>query len=289
MTAIDINAWLEQFQHENGSNFYGTGSFWKEFELLQQQELRQSFSRRVGQRQKNRIKNRYSNILPSDHSRANLFDTNNKEPGADYSNANYIKQTLDFSKKVDSVSLCDMTGPVMPRKIIRAIVTARSAELLGVDDWGLLVYDLAGECARHRDDNQRQPNLARQNSKRSSRTKVIKFHKVKQSSHKPSTIHATWTSSSLEERRWTEDPAIPFPSVARSWYFSRPGLPVEFSANATAIFKSTNSSGAVRPVARTIDAAPVVATTRTPSKSCLFHRSYCHFRVETARVTRLCQ
>ena len=102
--------------------------------MLQQQELRQSFSRRVGQRQKNRIKNRYSNILPSDHSRANLFDTNNKEPGADYSNANYIKQTLDFSKKVDSVSLCDMPGPVVPRKIIRAIVTARSAELLGVDD-----------------------------------------------------------------------------------------------------------------------------------------------------------
>lgn len=40
------------------------GGFWEEFESLQQQECRHSFSRREGQRIENRNKNRYKNILP---------------------------------------------------------------------------------------------------------------------------------------------------------------------------------------------------------------------------------
>lgn len=40
------------------------GGFWEEFESLQQQECRHTFSRREGHRIENRNKNRYKNILP---------------------------------------------------------------------------------------------------------------------------------------------------------------------------------------------------------------------------------
>jgi len=110
ITAIGINARVEQLQRENGSNLHGKGGFWEEFESLQQQELRQSFSRRAGQKTENRAKNRYKNILPFDHSRVKLVDKETKEPGADYINANYVKQTVDLGEQADNVSLCDLSG-----------------------------------------------------------------------------------------------------------------------------------------------------------------------------------
>lgn len=91
ITAAGINARVEQLQKENGGHCYGKvravgavwcrlnldsnmsvfflqsnlqGGFWEEFESLQQQECRHSFSRREGQRIENRNKNRYKNILP---------------------------------------------------------------------------------------------------------------------------------------------------------------------------------------------------------------------------------
>lgn len=65
----------------------GKAGFWEEFEALQQQECKHLFSRKEGQRPENRNKNRYKNILPFDHTRVILLDT---DGGTDYINANKI-------------------------------------------------------------------------------------------------------------------------------------------------------------------------------------------------------
>lgn len=49
------------------------GGFWEEFESLQQQECRHTFSRREGHRIENRNKNRYKNILPCKYSDYNII------------------------------------------------------------------------------------------------------------------------------------------------------------------------------------------------------------------------
>ncbi|XP_043288553.1 tyrosine-protein phosphatase corkscrew-like isoform X2 [Venturia canescens] len=69
----------------------GKAGFWEEFESLQQLECRHLFSRKEGLRTENRAKNRYKNILPFDHTRVRLKDVDLSVPGADYINANYIK------------------------------------------------------------------------------------------------------------------------------------------------------------------------------------------------------
>lgn len=95
ITAAGIDARVEQLQRENGTHCYGRGGFWEEFESLQQQECRHTFSRREGQRAENRGKNRYKNILPFDHTRVKLKDVDNSQPGAEYINANYIRQPTE--------------------------------------------------------------------------------------------------------------------------------------------------------------------------------------------------
>ncbi|XP_021705061.1 tyrosine-protein phosphatase corkscrew isoform X2 [Aedes aegypti] len=95
ITAAGIDARVEQLQRENGSHCYGKGGFWEEFESLQQQECRYTFSRREGQRNENRVKNRYKNILPFDHTRVKLKDVDSTHPGAEYINANYIRQPTE--------------------------------------------------------------------------------------------------------------------------------------------------------------------------------------------------
>lgn len=69
ITAAGIDARVEQLCRENGPHCYGKGGFWEEFESLQQQECRHSFSRHEGQKAENKIKNRYKNILPCKYSR----------------------------------------------------------------------------------------------------------------------------------------------------------------------------------------------------------------------------
>lgn len=64
ITAASIDARVEILQREHGGSCFGKGGFWEEFESLQQQECRHSFSRHEGQRLENRCKNRYKNILP---------------------------------------------------------------------------------------------------------------------------------------------------------------------------------------------------------------------------------
>uniref|UniRef100_A0A8C5L5T5 Tyrosine-protein phosphatase non-receptor type n=1 Tax=Jaculus jaculus TaxID=51337 RepID=A0A8C5L5T5_JACJA len=64
--------------------------FWEEFETLQQQGCKLLYSRKEGQRQENKNKNRYDNILPFDHTRVVLHDGDPSEPVSDYINANII-------------------------------------------------------------------------------------------------------------------------------------------------------------------------------------------------------
>ncbi|XP_037036600.1 tyrosine-protein phosphatase corkscrew isoform X2 [Bradysia coprophila] len=103
ITAAGINARVEQLQKENGGHCYGKGGFWEEFESLQQQECRHTFSRREGQKMENRNKNRYKNILPFDHTRVKLKDVDPSVPGSEYINANYIRQPTETDQ-------CDMTS-----------------------------------------------------------------------------------------------------------------------------------------------------------------------------------
>lgn len=70
ITAANIDARVEILQREQGPSgpssvfCFNRGGFYEEFESLQQQECRHSFSRHEGQKLENRCKNRYKNILP---------------------------------------------------------------------------------------------------------------------------------------------------------------------------------------------------------------------------------
>lgn len=66
ITASSIDSRVVILQRENGPGpmCFGKGGFWEEFESLQQQECRHSFSRNEGHKLENRSKNRYKNILP---------------------------------------------------------------------------------------------------------------------------------------------------------------------------------------------------------------------------------
>ncbi|XP_055511302.1 tyrosine-protein phosphatase non-receptor type 11 isoform X1 [Leucoraja erinacea] len=72
--------------------------FWEEFETLQQQECKLLYSRKDGQRQENKNKNRYKNILPFDHTRVVLHDGDVTEAGSDYINANFITHDIDSNR-----------------------------------------------------------------------------------------------------------------------------------------------------------------------------------------------
>ncbi|KAL4648381.1 tyrosine-protein phosphatase non-receptor type 11-like isoform X3 [Arapaima gigas] len=69
--------------------------FWEEFEMLQQQECKLLYPRKEGQRPENKGKNRYKNILPFDTTRVELRMVVPDVPGADYINANYIRNMHD--------------------------------------------------------------------------------------------------------------------------------------------------------------------------------------------------
>ncbi|TDG41413.1 hypothetical protein AWZ03_012169 [Drosophila navojoa] len=85
ITAAGINARVEQLVK---------GGFWEEFESLQQ-DSRDTFERVEGYRDANRLKNRYRNILPYDHTRVKLQDVESNAVGAEYINANYIRLPTD--------------------------------------------------------------------------------------------------------------------------------------------------------------------------------------------------
>ncbi|XP_011641562.1 tyrosine-protein phosphatase corkscrew isoform X2 [Pogonomyrmex barbatus] len=103
------NGWL-CWNGTTGNSEDGTGrskgkaGFWEEFESLQQQECRNMFSRIEGLRPENRSKNRYKNILPFDYTRVKLKDVDSNIPGADYINANYIRNIeIDDTSAIENL------------------------------------------------------------------------------------------------------------------------------------------------------------------------------------------
>lgn len=97
INARTIHVRVSQLQKENrhSDSTASKAGFWEEFESLQQHECRHIFSRDEGSRSENKEKNRYKNILPFDHSRVKLKDIEpNATIGAEYINANYIKQSF---------------------------------------------------------------------------------------------------------------------------------------------------------------------------------------------------
>lgn len=92
---------------KQNQDVYGKAGFWEEFEQLQQQECRHLYSRKEGARPENKTKNRYKNILPFDHTRVILKNTDPNVVGADYINANYISgETPDSSRRYVATQGC---------------------------------------------------------------------------------------------------------------------------------------------------------------------------------------
>ena len=80
---------------------YGKSGFWEEFDQMQQLECRNLFSRKEGNKQENRPKNRFKNILPFDSTRVVLKESHSatRRTDGDYINANYINGEVPGSEK----------------------------------------------------------------------------------------------------------------------------------------------------------------------------------------------
>ncbi|KAL8202672.1 UNVERIFIED_CONTAM: Tyrosine-protein phosphatase non-receptor type 6 [Gekko kuhli] len=94
VNAADIENRVQELNKRSQSEEAAKGGFWEEFDSLQKQDSKNLYDRHEGQRPENKSKNRYKNILPFDHSRVILQDRDVNVPGADYINANYIKNKL---------------------------------------------------------------------------------------------------------------------------------------------------------------------------------------------------
>lgn len=107
ITATTIDSRVRVLSKENTANS-GKSGFWEEFEYLQQQELKHYYTRKEGQRNENRSKNRYKNILPFDYTRVKLIGNQpsgdeaangstdaNGDTTTDYINANLIRADYD--------------------------------------------------------------------------------------------------------------------------------------------------------------------------------------------------
>ncbi|XP_063606956.1 tyrosine-protein phosphatase non-receptor type 11-like isoform X3 [Penaeus indicus] len=99
INARGIDSRVRELSKEHQGPTMGKAGFWEEFESLQQQECKQLYSRKEGQKPENRNKNRYKNILPFDHTRVILRDTDPGIPGSDYINANLITSEEDLGSE----------------------------------------------------------------------------------------------------------------------------------------------------------------------------------------------
>ncbi|XP_032629798.1 tyrosine-protein phosphatase non-receptor type 6 isoform X1 [Chelonoidis abingdonii] len=94
VNAADIENRVHELNKQSPAEETAKAGFWEEFDSLQKQEAKHLYDRHEGQRPENKGKNRYKNILPFDHSRVILQGRDPNIPGADYINANYIKNQL---------------------------------------------------------------------------------------------------------------------------------------------------------------------------------------------------
>ncbi|XP_075759720.1 tyrosine-protein phosphatase non-receptor type 6 isoform X2 [Pelodiscus sinensis] len=94
VNAADIESRVHELNKQSPAEEMSKAGFWEEFDSLQKQEAKHLYDRHEGQRPENKGKNRYKNILPFDHSRVILQGRDPNILGADYINANYIKNKL---------------------------------------------------------------------------------------------------------------------------------------------------------------------------------------------------
>ncbi|XP_038377354.1 tyrosine-protein phosphatase non-receptor type 11-like isoform X3 [Canis lupus baileyi] len=115
INAASIESRVQELNRAADASEKAKQGFWEEFEMLQQQECRLLYPRKEGQRLENKPKNRYKNILPFDTTRVTLHDVDDNVPGADYINANYIRNKcfrywpeLHGSQEYGCVRICNL-------------------------------------------------------------------------------------------------------------------------------------------------------------------------------------
>lgn len=91
-TRVNLSSFKKRKDALESTSAERKDGFSEEFEVLQQQEMRQTKDRKQGSRPENKAKNRYKNILPYDETRVRL-DTGTETDGSDYINANWIRMT----------------------------------------------------------------------------------------------------------------------------------------------------------------------------------------------------
>ncbi|OQV14787.1 Tyrosine-protein phosphatase non-receptor type 11 [Hypsibius exemplaris] len=101
----EISSRVKELQKEGHTT--SKSGFWEEFESLQQQDFGQLHPRKEGQRPENKLKNRFKNILPFDHTRVILKESDPAIPGSDYINANYVtSDEPDCPKRYIAIQGC---------------------------------------------------------------------------------------------------------------------------------------------------------------------------------------
>lgn len=149
ITALDIDARVKELSKEN-PQVNGKEGFWEEFEHLQHQECKVLFNRKIGQLDRNMLKNRYKNILPYDYTRVILrkprsFNNENNShhdqlESSDYINANIIKLVEDDTSYT---TICPKTKPVPHSKIY---IATQGPLPNTVDDFWWMVWQERSEC-----------------------------------------------------------------------------------------------------------------------------------------------
>jgi len=141
ITALDIDARVAELSKENPCN-NGKEGFWEEFEHLQHQECKVLFNRKIGQEDRNMLKNRYKNILPYDYTRVILkkpmsFKNEDNNSDADYINANYIKLVYE------DTTISPRTKPVPHSKIY---IATQGPLPNTINDFWWMVWQEKSDC-----------------------------------------------------------------------------------------------------------------------------------------------
>lgn len=168
-TALDIDARVNELLKKN-PHMNGKEGFWEEFEHIQHQECKVLFNRKIGQEDRNMLKNRYKMILPYDYTRVILKkpissrhnnenhhrqqqyltsennnqcnrsstpSSTNQSSDSDYINANYIK-LVD-----ESTTISPRTKPTPNSKIY---IATQGPLPNTVNDFWFMVWQERSDC-----------------------------------------------------------------------------------------------------------------------------------------------